>query len=157
MFPRRWMAKLLPVNGWEHRYRGSDSNVELNDTRSNETSSLRGLAKRHLHCMFGNKSLVSSPSKTIRSPAPSFLPAKNSNCLLLIVTIPSRRWIACREEARDSSHRRCCASLKTSALRLQRTSVWPPSGPWQTSAAYAVLAQPCAACAATATSAGICR
>jgi hypothetical protein len=29
------MAKLLPVNGWEHRWKDSDSNVELNDTRSN--------------------------------------------------------------------------------------------------------------------------
>jgi hypothetical protein len=38
-FPRRSMAKLLPVNGREHRCSGSDSNVELNDTRSNETSS----------------------------------------------------------------------------------------------------------------------
>jgi hypothetical protein len=50
-FPRRSMAKLLPVNGWEHHCRGSDSNVELNDTRSNETSSLCGLAKRRLHCI----------------------------------------------------------------------------------------------------------
>jgi hypothetical protein len=50
-FPRQSMAKLLPVNGWEHRCRGSDSNVELNDTRSNEASPLRGLAKCRLHCI----------------------------------------------------------------------------------------------------------
>jgi hypothetical protein len=37
--------------------------------------------------MFGNKSHVASPSKTIRSPAPSSQPAKNNNCLLLIVSI----------------------------------------------------------------------
>jgi hypothetical protein len=41
--------------------------------------------------VFGNKSHVSSPSNTIRSPAPSSLPAKNSNCLLLIVTGRSTR------------------------------------------------------------------
>jgi hypothetical protein len=49
--------------------------------------------------MFGNKSPISSHSKTIRSFAPSSLPAKNSNGLLLIVIIPGRTWIACREEA----------------------------------------------------------
>jgi hypothetical protein len=49
--PRRSMAKVLPVNGWEHRCRGSDYNVELIDTQSNETSSLRGLAKHCLHCI----------------------------------------------------------------------------------------------------------
>jgi hypothetical protein len=48
--------------------------------------------------VFGNKSLISSHSKTIRSPAPSSLPAKNSNCLLLIITIPDRTWIACRNK-----------------------------------------------------------
>jgi hypothetical protein len=37
-------------------------------------------------------------------------------------------------------------------LRLRRASVWPRSGPWLTSTAYAVLARPCATCAATATS-----
>jgi hypothetical protein len=33
------MAKLLPVNGGEQSCRGSDSNVELDDMRSNQTSS----------------------------------------------------------------------------------------------------------------------
>jgi hypothetical protein len=42
------MAKLLLVNGREQSYKVSDSNVELNDTQGNETSSLRGLAKRRL-------------------------------------------------------------------------------------------------------------
>jgi hypothetical protein len=89
--------------------------------------------------MFGNKSHVSSPSKIIRSPAPSSLRTKNNNCLLLIVTIPGWRWIACREEAGGTSRRRYWASLKTSALRLRRASVQPRSGPWLTSAAYVVL------------------
>jgi hypothetical protein len=40
------------------------------------------------------------------------------------------------------------ASLKTSALRLRPTSVWPQSSPWLTSTAYAVIAWPCAAYAA---------
>jgi hypothetical protein len=42
-------------------------------------------------------------------------------------------------------------------LRLRCVSVRPRSDPWMTSAAYAVLARPCAACAATMTSAGVCR
>jgi hypothetical protein len=45
-FLRQSMAKLLLVNGREQSCRGSDSNVELNDTRGSETSSVRGLAKR---------------------------------------------------------------------------------------------------------------
>jgi hypothetical protein len=81
---------------------------------------------------------------------------KNSNCLLLINTIPGRRRIACREEAGETSRRRCLASLKTSALRLRRRSVRPYSGPWLTSATYAVLARPCATCVATVTSADVC-
>jgi hypothetical protein len=40
--------------------------------------------------MFGNKSHVPSPSKTIRSPAPSSLPAKNSNCRPEMDSMPGR-------------------------------------------------------------------
>jgi hypothetical protein len=63
--------------------------------------------------VFGNKSPVSSPSKTIRSPDPSSQPPKNNNYLVLIVTIPCRRWIACREEA-------WCGGLSICHLSLQR-------------------------------------
>jgi hypothetical protein len=123
---------------------------------------IHGVTKRYLHCILKpyleRKFHVSFPFKKIRPPAPSSLPVKNNNCLLLIVTIPGWRWIACRKEARGTSRcRRCWASLKTSALRLRRASVRPRSSPWLTSTAYMVLARPCAACAATATSAGICR
>jgi hypothetical protein len=60
-------------------------------------------------------------------------------------------------KARATSCRRCWASLKTSALRLQHASVRPRSSPWLTSATYAVLARPCAACEATVMSADVCR
>jgi hypothetical protein len=123
---------------------------------------IRGVTKRRLHCILKpcleTNLLYLLLPKQLDPPAPSSLPVKNNNCLLLIITIPGRRWIACREEARGTSrHRHCWASLKTPALRLWRASVRPRSGPWLTSAAYAVLARPCAACAATATLAGVCR
>jgi hypothetical protein len=63
--------------------------------------------------VFGNKSPVSSPSKTIRSPDPSSQPTKNNNYLLLIVTIPSRRCLSFREEA-------WCGGLSICHLSLQR-------------------------------------
>jgi BarA-like signal transduction histidine kinase len=89
---------------------------------------IRGVTKRPLHCILKpcleTNLLYLLLPKQLDPPTPSSLPAKNYNCLLLIITIPGRRWIACREEASDTSHRRLCwASLKTSALRLRRMSV----------------------------------
>jgi hypothetical protein len=100
--------------------------------------------KRHLHCILKpcleTNLLYLLLPKQLDPLALHLYPRKNSNCLLLIVTISGQRWIACWEEAGSTSRRRCWASLKTSALRLQRVSVRPQSGPWLTFAAYAVLA-----------------
>jgi hypothetical protein len=108
---------------------------------------------RQLQRFEGERFLPNSPT----DPLPLHLPMKNSNCLLFIVIIPAQRWIKCREEAGGTSSRCCWTSLKTSALRLRHASVRPRSGPWLTFAAYAVLARPCIARVATATSAGVCR
>jgi hypothetical protein len=70
-----------------------------------------GVMKRRLHCIL---------KPCLETNVLYLLLPKQLDPLLLIVTIPGRRWVACREEARDTSRRRCWASLKTSALRLRR-------------------------------------
>jgi hypothetical protein len=102
---------------------------------------MRGLATRRLHCLL--KMCLETNLLYLLLPnnldsLPLRLPVKNSNCLLLIVTVPSRRRIACQEEAGGTSHRHYWTSLKTAALRLRRASVrplgaalgWPPQPTW---------------------------
>jgi hypothetical protein len=74
--------------GKKHPYRAID--CQFNGEKENLEAPLH-VTGDLVHLKVKDKSHVSSPSKIVRSPAPSSLPAKNSNCLLLIVTIPRRR------------------------------------------------------------------